>query len=360
MSEKTLWMDRRFEWSSWVASDATQSEKNRDMLLKPRMFFMICSETLGSIGVWVRLTCSSHGCLTTAWMSIRSCGFAFRAPRMKSMALSEIASQVSPLIGNCPFFILWSCTFVLLPQKGGLPQSMTYVRTPRLQTSHPAEYCQLLSASRTSGAAYRGVPTVEVMLVSPKNAPSPQSMTLMWSSLGLQKQMFSGLMSRCATSLVWAYFRALATCLMTSAVVASSMRPCSKMRSNTSLPSHSSMTTCTKRPCSYVSYSLHMLGWFSCFMMFTSFWNRACLALSPMSSFLIATFRLHPFSVPTYTFPWPPQPISLLEKSYRFSITLFTHIFVGTLKWEGTLDMSSICAIACAGDRAGWGRAAAP
>jgi len=88
------------------------------------------------------------------------------------------------------------------------------------------------------------VPTVDFILERPKWKLTPQSMimTLVFDGSFEQKQRFSGLRSRCATALLWAYFRAPTTCLMMSSAMFSSMSPFSVILSKTCPPSQYSIT----------------------------------------------------------------------------------------------------------------------
>mmetsp|Transcript_27202 Transcript_27202/g.56433 ORF Transcript_27202/g.56433 Transcript_27202/m.56433 type:complete len:250 (+) Transcript_27202:647-1396(+) len=199
MRRNTSWMSRRWWWSSCRATALMHMRSKVDAALNWRMFFSTMVDSSSSAAEVAALDWVSQGCTITLLMDKRFVGSAFSNTRMKSFAFGFILSHGEAFMGYLSARALKSwCDWV--PQKGGLPHSMTYVSTPRLQRSQAAVYSYLFSDMMTSGAAYWKLPTAEVM-EAPRNAvASPQSINFTRMSEGSveQKTTFSGLRSRCA------------------------------------------------------------------------------------------------------------------------------------------------------------------
>mmetsp|Transcript_33420 Transcript_33420/g.73100 ORF Transcript_33420/g.73100 Transcript_33420/m.73100 type:complete len:218 (-) Transcript_33420:782-1435(-) len=174
---KTLWISPRCRWSSCRATAMMhillKEEAPRNFCKLARMPLLVCLFSTSAV-----FASDNQGCVTTWSIGRRLSGSAFSKPFTNSMPFLDNEVQGSPLRGYRSAFAFLRCSRCG-PQKGALPESITYVTTPKLQRSQAAVYAFTFCDVMTSGAAYVKLPTAAFIGQPRKDMASPQSMTLM-------------------------------------------------------------------------------------------------------------------------------------------------------------------------------------
>ena len=141
--------------------------------------------------------------------------------------------------------MLFISSYLVLPLKGNMPNSIWYNMTPIAQTSTD-EFTFFNLSLRISGAIYISDPILTLSVFAMQANPAiPKSITLIWSLSYDTTRIFSNFKSLCISFLTWQYETASAIWTKYPIAASSENLVFSLKRSVNSPPSKYSITTAT-------------------------------------------------------------------------------------------------------------------